>query len=147
MAYVRPIKYRTQACPKCGKRLLKVAEGDIVIASPLLICEDCGCVSYTKLHCEWYNHPQKWMVWGIPLIVAIVSVLLLVLSEFYIPVIFAVSVFWIICIIFTPMDVVRIIKSKKRMRDPEYLELLLKHRVISQEEYEEFMRKANEKRG
>jgi len=138
----RRIRYRTQSCPKCGARVLKVAEGDIVIGSPLLVCKECGCVSYTKLCSEWYNYPKKWMLGGIPLILLAASILLIILSEMAPEVIFGLAIIWVITFGVTAMDVVRMIRSKKRMRDSKYLERLLRHRVISQEEYKSFMRNA-----
>ena len=144
MAYIRRrIKYRMQSCPECGAQLLKVAEGDIVIASPLLVCKDCGCISITKLHSEWYNHPKKWMLWGIPLIMAVATVLFLILCDYNTnQAFFGLGIIWIVCIVVTAKDVIRVIRSKKRMRDPKYLAELLRCKIIRREEYEEFLSKA-----
>jgi len=48
---------------------------------------------------------------------------------------------------FGAIAAVGIAKSKKRMRDPEYLAELLRWQIIRQEEYETFMHDAQRKKG
>lgn len=141
MAHVK-MTYIVQSCPHCGKRLLKVAAGGQIIGSPLLTCKQCGRTYKTDLRTEWYNYPSKAMLWAMPLIIAGVMLLVgMVMGEPAIGVLAAIIGLIIgLCISFK--DVVRMIQSKKRMRDPQYLDQLLQYGAITQSEYETFKRDA-----
>lgn len=144
MAHYGRIKFQIKSCPACGASLFKVAEGDIIIDSPLVECKACGQISYTKHRSEWYNHPKRWMLWGIPLILVAATILFLLLTGYDPTVILSLAIIWIIAIVITAKDVVRVIKSKRRMRDSRYLARLLQCHVITQEEYETFIRDAQQ---
>ena len=139
-------KWRTQDCPQCGTQLLSFATaltGGVEIGSPLIVCPKCGKTSYTKMRREWYNYPNKDLLFFIPLVMA-VGIYAIAGSEFgplgkvMGAIVLAISVG---CGIF---EAISIAKSKRRMRDPEYLSELLRWQIIRQEEYEAFMRDAQE---
>lgn len=133
--------YVVQSCPKCNKKLLKVAAGAYIIGSPLITCKKCGNTYRTNLRKEWYEYPTKWTLWGLPLIITSGMLLVgLLMGEPAIGIVAAIfGLFLGLC--FTIKDIVRMVKSKKRMKDPEYLAKLLLYGVISKEEYEQFMLK------
>lgn len=141
MAHVK-MTYVVQSCPKCGKRLLKVAAGGQIIGSPLLTCKGCGRTYKTDLRAEWYNYASKWTLWGIPLIIT--GTMLLVGMLMGDPAIGIMAAFFglIFGLCMTAKDLVRMLQSKKRMRDPQYLAKLLEYGLITADEYETFMRSA-----
>ena len=139
-------KVWTQNCPKCGKQLISVSTLMIELGSPLIVCPRCGKTNYTKLRREWYNYPDKDVLWLIPLVLAI-GIGGLIDYEFETPGLLVCVPIILLAIIFGGVMMVRIAGSKKRMRDPEYLAELLRWRIIRQEEYEEFMRNAQQKKG
>jgi len=141
MATVK-MAYVIQSCPHCNKELLKVAVGTKIIGSPLLTCKGCGHTYRTELRTEWYDYSPKWMLWGMPLILFVIGLVVgLCMGE---PAIGLIAAFFalIIGLCITGRDVVRMIKSKKRMRNANYLAQLLLYGVTTKEQYENFMQKA-----
>ena len=130
--------YVVQSCPHCNKKLLKVAAGMYIIGSPLITCPKCDKTYRTDLRVEWYKYPTKWILWAMPLIMS-GSILLggTLLGE---PVIGIVGAIFglLLGLCFTIKDIVRMVKSKKRMKNPEYLTKLLLFGVISADEYKQF---------
>ncbi|MBQ8653389.1 MAG: hypothetical protein IJ507_00495 [Clostridia bacterium] len=141
MATIR-MRYMVLSCPNCHTRLLKVPAGTTIIGSPLLQCKSCGRTYRTDLREEWYKYGQKWQLIGIPLIAAGVMLLVGALMENLAIGILAAALGFIIGLYITLKDVVRMIKSKKRMRSAAYLKQLLAYRAITPEDYERFMREA-----
>lgn len=141
MAHIK-MTYIVQSCPRCNKKLLKVAAGSQLIGSPLLTCKTCGNTYKTDLRVEWYKYPQKWMLVGLPLIITAAMLLVgFLMGEPAVGVMAAIfGLIFGLC--FTVKDLIRMINSKKRMRNAEYLAQLLLYGVISPEEYETFMREA-----
>ena len=139
--------YVVQTCPRCGTQLLKVAAGAKIIGSPLLTCKGCGETYKTDMRVEWHEYPSKWTLWGVPLIILGIGLLvaLFVGGEILVGLIAAFFGFMVgLC--FTIKDIIRMMKSKKRMRNPEYLAKLLSYGLISTTEYERFMRRASGKK-
>lgn len=136
------MQYLVQSCPHCGKKLLKVTAGAFIIGSPLITCKKCGKTSITLLRKEWYEYPSKWTLWALPLIMA--GGILLVGTLMGDPAIgiMGASFGLLLGLCFTIKDIIRMLKSKKRMRDPEYLAKLLMLNLISTEEFDQFMRDA-----
>ena len=133
------LTYIVESCPHCNKKLLKVVAGAYIIGSPLITCKKCGNTCKTDLRKEWYQYPTKWTLWAIPLVLS-VGILLtgVCMGEPAIGIMGAIfGLFFGLC--FTVKDVIRMIKSKKRMRDREYLEKLLRYQIISRAEYEQWM--------
>ena len=129
-----------ETCPQCRKKLLKVPLGFTVIGSPLITCRRCGAACKTDLRTEWYNHPAKWTVWGIPLIVTASLLAAGTLTGEPAIGIMAICFALPILLFFTVRDIIRIILSKRRMRNPSYLRELLDHGLITQPEYDRFMK-------
>ena len=142
MAHVK-MTYLVQSCPKCGKRLLKVAAGAQMIGSPLITCKGCGSTYTTDLRVEWYKYPSKWTLWGMPLIIAGVMLLVGMLMGEPAAGIMAAIFGLILGLCMTAKDIVRMLQSTKRMRNPEYLAKLLEGGLISPDEYATFMRSAS----
>ena len=130
------MQYVVQFCPKCNKRLIKIPANSVIIGSPLLTCNYCGSVYRTNLRVEWYRYEKKWLVFALPLLLAaLMFVIGLFMGEPAIGVFSAIFGF-IIGLCISGRDIFRMIQSKKRMRDPEYLKKLLEYGVISQIEYD-----------
>jgi len=139
MAHVK-ISETIQSCPRCGKKLLKVTTGAVLIGSPLITCKKCGVTYRTDLRVEWYRFPQKWTIFALPAIIAAVILLMgflfMVKSEEDILIVILVAFFgFFVGLCFTVRDVIRMLQSKRRMRDAAYLQRLLQFGVISREEY------------
>ena len=133
--------YVIQSCPKCQKQLLKVMAGTTIIGSPLITCKKCGTTYKTNLRTEWYNYQPKYMLWLLPLLLTVSMLAVgVVMGEPAIGV--AAAIFGLLFGLgFTIKDLIRMIKSKKRMRDPKHLENLLLYGVISPAEYKTFTEK------
>ena len=134
-------RYIVQSCPKCNKKLLKVAAGSHRIGSPLITCKNCQIVYNTPLRVEWYKYGPKWMVFGLPFIMAAIMFIVgIMMNNIPLGIMAAVIGFCIgLCI--SGCDCIRIYKSKKRMRDGNYLNQLLKYNVIDQNEFGELATK------
>ena len=130
--------YVIQSCPKCRNQLLKVMAGTTIVGSPLITCKQCGTTYKTNLRTEWYNYQYKYTIWLLPLLIP--SFGLIVGAAMGEP---AIGVMAAILMLpfglgFAIKDLIRMIKSKKRMRDPKHLENLLLYGVISPAEYKTF---------
>lgn len=134
--------YVVQSCPHCGKKLLKVAAGAYIIGSPLITCKKCGGICRTALRKEWYEYPTKWTLWALPVLIA--GGILLTGACMGEPAIGVMGAIFglVLGLCFTVKDVIRMLKSKKRMRNREYLARLLMYDVISAAEYEQLMKDA-----
>ncbi len=134
--------YMIQSCPRCGKRLLKVAAGSTLIGSPLITCKGCGKTYKTSLREEWYEYEHKATIFIVP---AIIPIGMLVVGMFMgEPAIGVMAAIFglIIALCFLIKDGIRIIMSLRRMKDAAYLDQLLQYDAISQREYEAFKQKA-----
>ena len=137
-----PTNHFKQTCPYCKKRLLTVSVGSQIIGSPLITCRKCGRTYRTNLRTEWYEYPQKWTLVGIPLIVTFTMLLTgCLMGDSAIGIITAFLAL-IISLCFSIKNLIRMIVSKKRMRNAKYLAQLLHYDLITSEQYENFMRKA-----
>ena len=134
--------YIIQSCPRCGKKLLKVAAGATLIGSPLITCKGCGRTYKTDLRQEWYDYERKAMVFVVPAILPIIMLIVGAVMENLALGVMAAIFGLIISLCFIAKDVYRIIMSKRRMRDAKYLEQLLQYNAITQREYEEFKKSA-----
>lgn len=134
MATVK-VTYVVQSCPRCGTKLLKVPAGGQIIGSPLITCKKCNNTYRTDLRVEWYQYKQKWLVFALPLILAaFLLVFCMLMADVETGVLGAILGFVVgLCI--SGRDIVRMIRSKLRMRKPEYLKQLAEYGVISEEEY------------
>ena len=134
--------YIIQSCPRCGKKLLKVAAGAVLIGSPLITCKGCGRTYKTDLRQEWYDYERKAMVFVVPAILPIIMLIVGTVMENLALAVMAAIFGLIISLCFIGKDVYRIIMSKRRMRDVKYLDQLLQYNAITQREYEEFKKSA-----
>lgn len=134
MASVK-MQYMVQSCSKCGKKLLEVPAGGTIIGSPLITCKKCGITYRTQLRVEWYKYEPKWMVFSLPLILAALLMLVgTIMSDAAIGIMAAIFGLLIgLCI--SGRDIIRMLQSKKRMRDANYLRQLLQFQVIELDEY------------
>lgn len=140
MASVK-IPYVRQSCPKCGKKLLEVPASTTVIGSPLITCKKCKTVSHTRLRVEWYKYQPKWMVFCLPLMLFAGGIVTGALMGDLAIGIFAGILCGMIGLFISGKDIVRMILSKKRMRDINYLRQLLLINELSLDEYNEFSAK------
>ncbi len=136
------MNYMVQSCPVCGKRLLKVAQGAQLIGSPLITCNHCGKTYRTDLRVEWVDYGQKWQLWGIPLLVpALMFVLGAIMANAALGIMAAILGL-IIALCISGKDVVRMIKSKKRMNDPAYIQKLFEYGVITEFQRDDYLKNA-----
>ena len=106
-----------------------------------LDCKKCGLTYLTDMRVEWYKYPIKWFVFFLPPFVAVGLFLIgTIMADMAIG-IFASLFCLLFGICYIVPDVIRIFKSMKRMRDPDYLKRLRQANLISIEEYEEFCMK------
>jgi len=136
-------KFHTQNCPECGKQLISVTTVMDDLGSPLIVCPMCGKTSYTRLRREWYNYPDKDVLWLFLLVLAI-GIGAMIEGHFDPESLLFGGLMVLFVLVFGLVAAVRIVKSKRRMRDPEYLAELLRWQIIRQEEYEYFMRNAKQ---
>lgn len=134
--------YIVQSCPRCGKQLLKVAAGATLIGSPLITCKGCGQTYKTNLREEWYEYEHKAMVFILPAVLPVIMLVVGAFMEGMAIAVMAAIVGLIIGVCICMKDVIRIIKSTRRMRDMKYLDQLLQYNAITQREYEEFKNNA-----
>ena len=137
------VKWHSHDCPACGTRLLETAgglTGGVEIGSPLIVCSKCSKTSYTRLRREWYNYPNKDLLWLIPLVAA-VGIGILVTNEYGPLGILLGGGIIAFAVGSGALEAKRIAQSKRRMREPEYLAKLLRWQILRQEEYDEFMRR------
>lgn len=132
------MQYVVQSCPTCKKQLLKVAAGSTLIGSPLLPCKKCGTTYRTTLRKEWYAYEPKWLVFIWPLLLPAALFLTGTLMGDAAIGIFAALLGLLIGLCISGADLIRIIRSKKRMRDEAYLQKLLLYRAITPDEYDRF---------
>ena len=133
------MNYLVQSCPICGKKLLKVAQGATLIGSPLITCSKCGKTYLTDLRVEWVDFPRKWQIWAIPLIVPSMMFVVGAIMENAALGIMAAIVGLIIALFISGKDVVRMLNSKKRMKNPEYLSKLVAYGVITENQKNEYL--------
>lgn len=141
MAHVT-VHYTVQSCPVCHKQLLKVTTGSTIIGSPLITCKKCGRTYRTDLREEWYQYDHKWQLWAMPFIITAIGFVVGMLIEGMAIAIMASAFMFIFGLCWSLKDLIRMFKSKKRMRNPEYLAQLLVYGVLTPGEYEEFMKNA-----
>lgn len=129
------VRYTVQSCPKCGKKLLEQQAGKKEIGSPLITCKTCNITYTTDLRVEWYQYEPKWPVLYMPLVIpAIALVACTIFGQPGIGLVIALIALGY-SLLFGGKDWLRILESKKRMQNRSYLQQLLQHNVISQEEY------------
>lgn len=132
------MQYLVQSCPKCGKKLLEVPAGSTIIGSPLITCKRCGTTCHTQLQVEWYKYQPKWLVFGLPLIIAAAMLVVGALMEDLAIGIMAAILGLVIGLCTSGRDFIRMLQSRKRMRDANYLRQLLLIHEITPAEYEKF---------
>ena len=138
------IIYHVQSCPACNKQLLKVQVGTTLIGSPLITCKKCGKTYHTELRTEWYQYQNKWVVFIWPILLPIVFLLVgLFMQDMAVGVFGALFLALPIGLFMSGRETIRIIQSKKRMRNQSYLSQLLQMRIISVDEYRELVSKAS----
>lgn len=126
------MNYMIQSCPVCGKRLLKVAQGATIIGSPLIKCKHCKRTYRTNLREEWVDYDHKWQFWVIPLLLPILLFVIgAIISDITIGI--CAGVFGLILGLgLFIKDGIRIIKSIRRMKNPAYLDELVKYGILSE---------------
>lgn len=141
MAHIK-VYETVMSCPKCGKKLLKVTTGSVLIGSPLIDCKKCGITYKTDLRVEWYKYPTKKIIFVLP---ALIPIMLLLVGIFMgDPAIGIMAALFgvVFSVCFLAKDLIRIYQSKKRMRNQEYLQRLLMAGMISLDEYTRFSQEA-----
>lgn len=137
MASVK-INYTVQSCPKCDKKLLKVMTGTVLVGSPLITCKKCGDTYRTDLRVEWYKYPNKMTLFLVPLLIPVGLLLTgTIMEDLVIGIMAAILGIFISLSLVIP-ELIRVFRSKKRMKDKAYLQRLLLAKEISMDEYEEF---------
>ena len=137
--------YIVQSCPRCGKRLLKVAAGSVEIGSPLLKCKQCDATYTTDYRKEWVDYPHKTMVFTLPFLLPAVGFFVSIFmgkGNTALAVMTAGFLF-VIGLGFFIKDFIKILASKKRMKDPDYLMELLSKGVIGENQYKTYIENAN----
>lgn len=136
------VPYIVQSCPKCGKQLLKVQAGTKMIGSPLITCKKCNITYRTDLRVDWYKYEHKWSLWIAPLLIPLILLLVgTILEDFAIGImaaLFGLLFSFFLC----GKELLRVVQSKKRMKNRDYLQKLLSFGAISTEEYLRLMREA-----
>lgn len=141
------VTYTIQSCPKCQRELLRIKDGVTRIGSPLVTCRGCGTTYRTTLREEWYKYTPKIMVILWPLIL---GALMLFTScdvshgveVFLARLVGGVLGGFIFGLIFCIPNFIRILLSKRRMKDLTYLMKLVDYKVITWQEYEQLRQKA-----
>lgn len=126
------VNYWVLSCPVCGKKLLKVAQGAVLIGSPLITCKRCERTYPTSLRVEWIDYPHKWLLWAFPLIL---PALMFVIGGLAINAEIAglAAAFGLIVgLCFSFKNVIRMLKSKKRLKDPAYIHKLFEYGAITE---------------
>ena len=122
-----------QSCPKCGKRLMKGTPGTVAVGSPLLTCRKCGTTSRTDLRQEWCFCQSKWQVFLMPMIMALAPLLMVPFIDDPAVLVFAeLFLFLPIAAVLLLLQLVRIMLSIRRMKNPEYIRKLCRYGVISE---------------
>lgn len=141
------ITYHVQSCPACNKQLLKVQAGTTLIGSPLITCKKCGRTYRTELRTEWYQYQNKWVVFIWPILLPTIFLLAsLFMEDIAVGVFGALFLALPLGLVMSGKETIRIIQSKKRMRDQAYLSQLLQMRIISVDEYMELVSKASKRK-
>ena len=141
MAHIT-INETVQSCPICGKKLLRVVTGGVLIGSPLITCKKCGTTCRTDLRVEWYKYPAKKGIFIIPALIPVAMLLVCMLMGDPAGGVMGALFGGVFSICFLTKDVIRILRSKKRMRSKEYLQRLLIAQILSTDEYIQFLREA-----
>lgn len=129
------VKYVVQSCPKCGKKLLEQQAGTKTIGSPLITCKKCDTTYRTDLRVEWYKYEPKWSILIAPLLIPVALLLAgTILGEPAVG-IFAAIIGLFFSLFLCGKDLFRVLQSKKRMKDRDYLQKLLVFGIIGPEEY------------
>lgn len=137
MATIKTYKM-IQSCANCKRELIRVDAGTTKIGSPLITCPHCGTVNPTKLRVEWYAYPTKWLSLSWPIILGGG----LLITGFFMgePAVgaFAAIIGALVGLCISLSTIVRMIASMRRMRNPDYLEKLLAHGVLSEAQFMRF---------
>ena len=136
------VNYVIQSCPRCGKKLLKVAQGGVLIGSPMITCKKCGQTYKTDLRVEWDDYPAKWQVWGLPILLPVLMFVIGAIMANAALGIMAAIVGLLISLGFFIKDGIRILKSKKRMKDPAYINQLFAYGIIGEHTREIYLKNA-----
>ena len=141
------VTYTVQSCPKCQRELLRSQNGVPRIGSPLVTCRGCGTTYRTTLREEWYKYNPKIMVILWPLILGGLMMLggcdvSSGVKVFLARLIGSALGGFIFGLIFCIPNFIRILASKRRMKDLTYLMKLVDYKVITWQEYEQLRRKA-----
>jgi len=146
MARIR-VTYTVQSCPQCKRELLRIKDGVTRIGSPLVTCRGCGNTYRTTLREEWYKYTPKIMVLRWSLIIGALGILSGCdasggIDVFLARIVGGILGGFIFGLIFSIPDLIRILASKRRMKNLTYLMKLADYRVITWQEYEELRKKA-----
>ena len=141
MAHIK-IKETILSCPNCGRKLLKVPTGGILIGSPFVTCKKCGTTCRTDLRVEWYKYPAKKSVFVIPVLIPVAMLLTGIFMGDAAIGIMAALFGAVFGLCWLSKDLFRIFRSRKRMQDKEYLQRLLANQLISIDDYARFSQAA-----
>ena len=146
--------YTTLSCSKCGRQLFKAASGSKSIGNPLLICERCKIISRNPMLDEWYNYPHKASVILLPVLMPVLMGIIMPLLTYIMDdsgldprlmAIIGVVLGFIVALCLSISNLVAIIKSNKRMKNPEHLVKLMLTNIITEREHKELLEKAQKK--
>lgn len=142
------IQYEVHSCPTCGIELFRLPVGSLEIGSPIVQCPGCKKYYRNDMKQEWYAYEKKNLVYfKIPLMFLLFFVVGLFIGgdERVVMAVMAGAIGLFIGICVSISDIIKIIRSKKRMRDSEYLLLLLMMRIIDKSEFDTFLKNAKKK--
>lgn len=117
----------------------KIYEGFIPVKSPLVTCRYCGTTFRTELRSEWCHFSDKQaapIIAGIIAAVALVFLFLDFLKGDMSESLGTIQFLLWIAFFLLLRDGLRILLSKQRMKDPDYLKQLLQYEVIDEAEYQ-----------
>lgn len=141
------VSYTVQSCPQCKRELLRIKDGVTRIGSPLVTCNGCGNTYRTTLREEWYKYTPKLLVFRWSIVLSLLSLLSGCdasggVGAFLARILGGIIGGFIFGLIFSIPDFVRILLSKRRMRNLTYLMKLVDYNVITWTEYEQLRKKA-----
>lgn len=135
--------FTLKTCSECSKKFfIRYNWRRITLGSPLIQCKHCGAISITKNRVEWYAYPNRWLMWAAPLVLCVVPGFI---SEqpgeavFNIPNALTGLCFGLIVL---GINLLHITKSKRRMKDPAYIQKLFEYGVITEFQRDYYLKRA-----
>ncbi|MBP3540650.1 MAG: hypothetical protein J6K72_02360 [Clostridia bacterium] len=133
------MQYLVQRCPSCKKEVCRCPVGGEKLGPKIVKCKKCGLEMPTQLQVEWYEYKTKWLVFALPFLAAAMGFVVgLFMGEPAIGVMAAIFMA-LIGLVISGVNIVKMLLSKRRMKNREYLEKLVKYQLITEDEFQSFM--------